>query len=72
MEFISLLPKAKQNNVSILNVSDKLTNTIYIIPLPDKYDATLVSHKFIETIYRHYGFRQKLICYRDSIFMSKF
>ena len=72
MDFIGPLPKTKHGHTSILNVCDKLTKTLRVIPLPEHYDAKLIAQKFIAEIYRHHGLPTKIISDRDSIFLSKF
>ena len=72
MDFIGPLPMTKNGSVHILNVVDKLSKMLRVIPLPENYDAILVAQKFIEHVYRNHGLPEKIISDRDSIFMSKF
>ena len=72
MDFIGPLPATKNGYRHILNVVDKLSKMLRIIPLPDNYDAVLVANKFIEHVYRNHGIPDKIICDRDPIFMSHF
>ena len=72
MDFIVKLPEIMNGNRNILNVVDKLSKMLRVIPLPDNYDTTLVAKKFIELVYRNHGLPNKIISGRDSIFMSGF
>ena len=47
IDFIEPLPKTKHGNSSILNVSDKLTKTLHIIPMLESYNAVIVAEKFM-------------------------
>ena len=43
MNFIGLLPETKKGNRHILNVVDKVSKMLRVIPLPDNYDAIIVT-----------------------------
>ena len=72
MDFIGPLPETKNGNIHILNVVDKLSKILRIIPLPDTCDAIIVARRFMENVYRSHGLLDKIISGRDSIFMRKF
>ncbi len=72
MDFITPLPPTRQNNVGILNVVDKLSKTIRLIPIPQNADAVTVAKLFKDHLYRIHGLPQKIISDRDIFFRSKF
>ena len=72
MDFIMPLPKTCRNHVGLLNVVDRLSKMIRLIPLPPDADAPCVAKLFRENVYRHHGLPQVIISDRDSIFMGKF
>ena len=72
MDFITPLPKTPRNHTGLLNVVDRLSKMIRLIPIPPKVDAPLVAKLFKDHVYRHHGLPQVIISDRDPIFMSKF
>ena len=72
MDFIVPLPKTKNNKDGILNVVDRLSKMIRLIPITISVDALEVAQLFKEHIYRSHGLPQKIISDRDPIFMSNF
>ena len=72
MDFIIPLPETPRKNVGILNVVDRLSKMIRLIPVPPNADAFCIAKLFRDHIYRHHGLPQVIVSDRDSIFMSKF
>lgn len=72
MDFILPLPRTKNGNEGILNLVDKLSKMIRLIPIDINISAPEVAYKFKQHVYRNHGLPSKIISDRDSIFMSKF
>ena len=72
MDFIVPLPRTKQKYDGILNVVDRLSKMIRLIPITKDIDAPGVARLFRDNIYRHHGLPQKIISDRDSLFISNF
>ena len=72
MDFITPLPKSRNGNVGVLNVVDRLSKMLRVIPIGPNMDAPSTALLFKNNIYRHHGLPTNIICDRDPIFMSKF
>lgn len=72
MDFVIPLLETENGYSGILNVVDKLSKMIRIIPIRSNITAPEVALKFKEHIYRNHGLPKKIISDRDSLFMSKF
>ena len=72
MNFIAPLPETKNVNRYILNIVDKISKILRVIPILKNYDAIVVGKKLVEHVSRSYCLPDKIILDRDSIFISKF
>ena len=72
MDFITPLPKSKNGNTGVLNIIDRLSKMLRVIPIKPNIDAPSTALLFKDNVYRHHGLPKKIICDRDPIFMSKF
>jgi hypothetical protein len=72
MDFITALPKTKNEFDAIMVVVDKLTKMVMFIPTTTEVDAVGSAKLFFRNWYRLYGLPSKIISDRDGRFISKF
>ena len=72
MDFITPLPTSRSGNNGVLTVVDRLSKMIRIIATKPNINAPETAQLYKDNVYRHHGIPEKIICDRDSIFMSKF
>ena len=72
MDFITPLPTSSKGNNGVLTVVDRLSKMIRITATQPDIDAPTTAQLYKDNVYRHHGIPEKIICDRDSIFMSKF
>ena len=72
MEFITLFPKTKKQNDSIMVVVDKLRKATHFIRVKSTYKAINNFDIFMKEIFRLHGISKTIITNRDAKFTSNF
>ena len=70
IDFIGPLPETNKENRHILNVVDKLSKILKALPVPYDYYQIIVAKESRETVSCSNGLPEKILSYRDSIFMN--
>lgn len=68
INFITILPKYKKKNDSIMVVVDKLSKSTHFIPVQSTYKAVQIANIFMQTIFRLHGLPKVIISDRDVKF----
>ena len=68
MDFITILPKSKKQNVYIFVVVDKLSNSAHFIPVKLTYKAVHIADIFLKVLFRLHGIPKAIISDRDVKF----
>ena len=72
MEFITDLPKSKNQNDSIFVVINKLSKAAHFIPVKSTYKAVNIADIFLKEIFRLHGIPKVIISDQDVKFTWKF
>jgi hypothetical protein len=72
MDFVGPLPVTDKGNDYILNIVDRLTKMVHIIPCRVTVTATQVASLFWREVVRHHGIPSSIITDRDPRFTSRF
>ena len=70
MDFITELPKTKEQYDCIMVVVDRLTKMAKFIPTTTNADAPAIAKLFFDTIFRNYGLPEEVVSDRDPKFRS--
>lgn len=71
MDFITDLPLVEAKSV-ILVVVDRLTKYAHLIPLPRKFNATMVADVFVREVIKLHGIPASIVSDKDKVFTSHF
>ena len=72
MDFVSGLPRTKNNHDSIWVIVDRLTKSAHFIPILTTYSMDRLAELYTQNIVRLHGVPSSIISDRDSRFTSKF
>ena len=72
MDFVSGLPRTKNNHDSIWVIVDRLTKSAHFIPVLTTYSMDRLAELYTQNIVRLHGVPSSIISDRDSRFTSKF
>ena len=72
MDFVSGLPRTKNNHDSIWVIVDRLTKSAHFIPVLTTYSMDRLAELYTQNIVRLHGIPSSIISDRDSRFTSKF
>ena len=72
MDFITDLPKSKNQNDSIFVVIDKLSKEMHFIPVKLTYKVVNIADILLKEIFRLHGIPKEIILDQDVKFTGKF
>ena len=72
MDFVTCLPKSKNNNDTIWVVVDRLTKSAVFIPMRETWKMEQLAKAYIKYVVRLHGVPKDIVSDRDSRFLSKF
>ena len=72
MDFVSDLPRTKNNHDSIWVIVDRLTKSAHFIPVLTTYSMDRLAELYTQNIVRLHGVPSSIISDRDRHFTSKF
>ena len=72
MDFVSDLPKTRQNHDSVWVIVDRLTKSAHFLPVNNTYTMDKLAELYVQNIVRLHGVPKSIVLDRDSRFTSKF
>jgi hypothetical protein len=72
MDFITGLPTSTKQNDTIMVVVDKLSKSVYFIPIKSTCKAIDITQVFMKEIFRPHGMPKEIVSDRDIKFTSNF
>ena len=72
MDFVSGLPKTRQNHDSAWVIVDRLTKAAHFVPVNMTYTMDKLAELYVQNIVRLHGVPKSIVSDRDSRFTSKF
>lgn len=72
MDFVSGLPKTRQNHDSVWVIVDRLTKSAHFLPVNTTYTMDKLAELYVQNIVRLHGVPKSIVSDRDSRFTSKF
>jgi hypothetical protein len=72
MDLMVALPKSPSGKDAIVVFVDRLSKRVHMAPVSSGISAPELARVFLDTVFKHHGMPETLVCDRDSKFVSAF